>query len=409
LIKRYARNAPNRGPSDNSGLSVLDLAATTELRLLDFVQGLAERYHSTYGTPPINLSHWDTSPTFRRMLGSHVSAVFDRDVIDYVYPSRVGSLPEVLKKLGIADGHDGLIVPSGSAAIVCAANWLRSRRVTHTTVIGPTYWTTTYALNILGIDTTIVPAHRCQTGFRLPDIEDRGTDQALWITQPYYSTGVYLDRHDRERLERALARGAHLVVDECLALPGREMLRQLSPRENLLAIYEPHKAISINGLKFGVLIMHPSQRQLLRHWGTVLFGSVGVGALAAISHFLSLAFDRSVIAFETAVTSAFESIRTAVRYTDACFDDTASGNYVTMYLSGFDSSLESDADFTWELVRRSGAVFIPNSRNHLDPNAGFSFRLNLAAYDPQFHAATVRVAKAARELTASGCAVARPF
>ena len=380
---------------------MLDITATTELRLLDLVQDLEARYHSTYGTPPINLSHWDTSVEFRRALSAHVWASFDGDVIDYVYPSRVGTLPQVLKKLGVRDGHDGLIVPSGTAGIVCAANWLRTRRVRHVAIISPTYWTTVHSLRLMGIDASIVPARRSGSGFRLSAMHAAGAEDAIWMTLPYYSTGVYLDDCDHDWLQWALKHGVHVVIDECLALPGREMLRRLEPHENLLAIYEPHKALSINGLKFSVIVVHPAQRPQLRHWGTVLFGSIGVGALAAISHFLSEAFDHCTASFESAVAAAFDRIRDAVKDTDVQFDEGASGNYVTMYLAGIDSSLERDAEFTWKLVKSSSAVFIPNSRNHLDPEAGYSFRLNLAAYDTRFHAAVVRLARAATELSAS--------
>src|SRR6185295_745735 len=117
---------------------------------------------------------------------------------------------------------------------VCAANWLRTRRVRHVAIIGPTYWTTIHSLKLLGIDASIVPAHHSESGFRLPEMRVARAEDAIWMTLPYYSTGVYLHDCDRGWLEWALNRGVHVVIDECLALPGREMLRNLEPHENLL-------------------------------------------------------------------------------------------------------------------------------------------------------------------------------
>ena len=87
-----------------------------------------------------------------------------------------------------------MVVPSGTAGIVCAANWLRTRRVRHVTIIGPTYWTTIHSLKILGIDASIVDKLNAATVAAMngPGLKEQLDDLAATLVTPERRTPAYL-------------------------------------------------------------------------------------------------------------------------------------------------------------------------------------------------------------------------
>lgn len=374
-----------------------------ELLLLEEIEELSEAYELTFGAPPVNLSTWNPS---HAVLGDLTLTLPQRAAswIDYSFSYDLAERAPLLARLGYSSDKFGcIVVHSGSTAIVCVANWLRVRGVSRVLFLAPRYFSVPHALQAVGISNGVLHVQRTPTGFVVPEISaDALRDyDALWITNPVYCTSVDLPARDISSLvELAGSCGLPCVIDECLAEPGRYLGPKLSASCLTVAIYAPHKAICVNGLKFAMAVFPESEQRHFDTWSDVWSGCLPASSVLAVRHFLSSDFERYRGAFKSMIAGTHKSMRTLVEgMPGIALDEGADGYLVSVYASALSADLGKDMDFLRESIWSSGASFIGGIRNELDPRSGLSFRINLAALDT---AALGGLARVGHWLTAMG-------
>lgn len=363
-----------------------------ELDQLSAIDAISAEYESAFGSPPFNLSHWDPSEHVMRAVLPHLDLPVTGIVAPYLYAYDLDLRECVLDRLGVPDPkrRRALIVPTGTSSIMFAVWWLRSRGVEHVLVLCPSYFPVFYACDMVGLAHSRVYLDRVHGTWELPRAgitrAMHASATALWVTNPVYCTGVSLGESDAQFINTFLAEGGIVVLDECLALSGQELGRQLSPTPGLLGLYSPHKGISLNAVKFGAIVFDASFERFFTDWTDILVGGLGASNYNALLHFLGENFLRVQRAFMERIRSAREQVcqLVASRYLDV--DPLAEGYFMTCYAP----SAPHDCAFLRDLVFRTGAIMIPGSRNHFSPDLGFNFRINLARDCPQFLAALVR-------------------
>ena len=111
-------------------------------------------------------------------------------------------------------------------------------------------------------------------------------------------------------------------------------------------------------------------------------------------HFLGQNFSH----FQTTCSNYLETVRVKVlqivgRYPNVIETDHQSiGNFITCYVHQIPGSNGNSEEFLRDLFWHTGACLIPAVRSYVNPDLGFSFRVNLARACPQFYSAISRVA-----------------
>ena len=373
-----------------------------ELDMLDAFDEMASEYANEFGIPPFNVSHWDSLASFTDRVSVPLPLSTLPNVLEYQYSYDLTMRSEVVRKLGFPNHeHASLITPSGTSAIVCLLNLLRILQIRNVVSTSPVYFPVVHNSDAYGIRLKHYPMNRTEDGFRLatPILTDQiPPSDAIWITNPIYSSSVYLTKEDLDALERHMYRGGFVIADEALAIPGREIARTLGHHEKFLGLYTPHKAICVNGVKFGAIVGNKKYQRHLDHWADVLIGGIGVSSVIAVEHFLSEQFEAYQQAFLEQMYTAREFVdQLAERLPHIELDLNASGHFISVYASHLPGDLDLSA--IRSLMWTSGASLIPGRRNHFGPELPFCWRINLARDGRPFRAALGRLMTAVNQFS----------
>jgi aspartate/methionine/tyrosine aminotransferase len=358
-----------------------------EKTLIEAIDTLASRWRDRHGREPVHVSHWNPSDAFANSLRGRLPARLDpcaalavHDPVPYRHSHALPDMAAVLGKLGVDSGHAGaLIAENGTTCIAAVANWLKLNGVAEVTLLAPYYFTTPHNLRRLGIAVREVPCKHGADGYRLPDLDLR-RGQALWLTNPIYSTGVYAPERSCESLRRLADAGVLIVADEAMALRPTALARELGGHRNFVGIYTPHKSICMNGIKFSAIVSHPCHQPVFADWAEVLSGALSLAAVAAVEHFLDPGFDDYRAVF-LALT------REARRWHDGlvercggaiALDAQSEGHFLMVYVPALPARIGDDIGFLSEVLERTGCTLVPGTRSGFDARRGFCFRVNLA-------------------------------
>ncbi|MBV8824537.1 MAG: hypothetical protein JO220_06105 [Hyphomicrobiales bacterium] len=373
---------PSRSPATTVG-------RLPELLLIDAIESLAEAYSEQHGRIPTHVSHWDPSQQLTALLRKQAPYIELNDPVPYRYSYLVQRIPLILEKLGFQPAKTrALLTENGTTCISLVANWLKLNGVFEVILLTPYYFTTPYNLRRLGIEVRELPSKRPDSYGLPPDIKV-GPGQALWVTNPIYSTGLFLRETDIDQLLTIANNGAFVIADEALAPPPSKIAAALCGHRNFVGIYTPHKSICINGLKFSAIIFHPEHQSAFEDWADILSGGLSVSAMAAIDHFLSPAFDNYRALFIAIVDETREWHNSLVTLSGDSVqtDHYTRGHFVTTYAPNLSASLGNNLSFLSQMLKETGCVLIPGSRSGFDPQHGFCFRVNLAQDSDEFRSA----------------------
>lgn len=313
----------------------------------------------------------------------------------------------VLSKLGFSsDRVGGLITENGTTSISAVANWLKLNGVEEVTLLSPSYFTTAHSLRRLGIVVKEAPLERTIDGvYRLPANLPVRSRQALWLTNPVYSTGLYALEQSCDELLRIAEAGIFIVADESLALRQTAIAQTLGGHENFVGIYTPHKSICMNGIKFSAVVTHPRHQATLEDWADVLSGGLSVSATVAVQHFLTASFDECRAGFARRLREIRDWHIDLVRSFNGtvAVDFDSEGHFVMAYLPRLAAELRHRIDFLEEILMATGCILIPGFRNGFDERSGFCFRINLARDSDEFRGAVGRLYSFLHAKVGCGC------
>ena len=359
-----AASVPNRPPA---------------LAFMEELDHIADAYELRHGTRAVHVSHWDPSPTMQSALGASgvtpVSGIHDTGAPRYSRKPHRSS--EVLRKLGITSADSSLLVTeNGTTAVAAIANHLSLRGVSRVLLLDPYFFSTPYTIERLGLPVQLVPIEFDRGRALLPDIPLR-TGDALWITNPVFSTGLHdfeLQVHD---LVRTANDGIVIVSDEVFASPPTPIAAALGGHPNFVGMYSPHKPIGVNRLKFCAIVFNKAHAAAFDDWADILCGGLSGSAIAAIDHYLSSDFDTYQDLFYRYVDEARDWHDGVVaRFKDTMRTDaTTKGSFLCAYAANLPQALGEDLGFLARLTEASGCIVIPGGRG---VDHGFHFRVNLA-------------------------------
>jgi len=310
-----------------------------------------------------------------------------RSIIPYTFSCQLKNIRSVLTKLGAQeDRHRGVVTPSNSASILCALRWMKSLQPRRIVALCPCYFTVFQAGECFGMPMQIAHLKRSDGVLRIPGPSAAiwRNPSVLWLTNPVYGGGTYFHPDDIIFVTDLLKKGWFVVVDECLALPGRELIRTLGHYPNFVSIYSPHKAICVNGIKFSVVVFNRRYQTFMDRWCDVWYGGLGTSSLMAISHYLSYNYDKYAERFLAEVAPQRKVFNRLCAQFGAENDSRAEGHFVTCYFPKLSSRYGYSNAFLKTLMDKTGGSIICGNRARYSREFGFSFRVNLARKGPSF-------------------------
>ena len=353
---------------------------------MDALSKIEQQVSLQYKTKVTNISHWNTSIQFQEAMIKELSIEDHSPPWNYIYTYSV-SIEErqaVMRKLGLEQkmlsDYMVLLLQSGTQAIINVANLIKLYNYRKVCILRPSYFSVSHCFDLFGIKYEYEDIAFINNTAQLPlnNIMNKGYD-CLWITSPIFSTGKSYTMEQCSEFNNLLKQGMLIITDESFSLPGCELIRYLTPCPNLLSIYCPHKAISLNSVKFSAIICRLEHEDFLEQWVDVLSGALSKSNCDAIFHFLSSNFDSCYEVYRQYIYQAKKMVEGILEpYKNAYIieSDKISGQYVTVFWKGLAASIGNDLNFYSKLVSKTKASFYPGSLSGFSIET-LSFRINL--------------------------------
>jgi len=369
------------------------------LNNIEQIIALQENFYKSNGIYPFNVSNWTVSSYFRKNMEKYFEYNFSNSPIDYLYSYSITDEVKynVMQKLGIPKFEQKnrvcIFFPNNSISIVNVCNLLQKIHCKNIGILYPAYFSIESCLNSYGVTHTSFYVTRHNGHYRIPieEIMNSNVD-SIWITSPIYSTGTTYCSDDIIAIEFMLKNDIIVIADESLCVLNHELIRHFSKYDNFIGIYSPHKAISFNSFKFSALVCDDSYEDFFDQWLDVFCGNLPQTSIAAIYHYLSDNYTTCYNAFETFINKARKDVLAILKnFPNIETDSHIYCNLMTLYIKNLDFKFSKDINFLNEIIQHTQTLFYPSYLNGFSEEIGFSFRINLALYGPDFLASLQRL------------------
>lgn len=371
-----------------------------DIFIIDDIFSLEEQAEKKYHIPIPNVSYWDSSPAFQKQMAKvlvlpELSLPWN---YYYTYSISAADRQQVLRSLGVPDDRlatvMGLFLQSSTIAIVNMINLLVHHHLKRLCILQPAYFSVASCCSMFSLDYGIEQISFVQGRPQIPlDRILTGGYDCIWLTSPIFCTGYYPDKAHIRDIVQLRDAGMTVIFDESLALPGKELIRSFPVDHNLFAIYSPHKAISINGLKFAVIVCDKRYEDFLEQWVDVFSGALGGSNRDAVFHYLSPNYlDCCYPAYKQYIKRAKAAVERVVkRFPFASMLPNTEGHYVSIFTDLNVQGSHSIRIFLEQTIQASMASFIPSELNGFSPEQGFGFRVNLTGDSTELEGAVGRI------------------
>lgn len=366
---------------------------------LAFIEHLEDDYRLRFGANPFNLSHWDPGPAYRREISRVLQFHGNPDAINYFFTYELEELKDALvRAFGFRNARVALLTNSGTNSTAAVVHRLSQSGVRHALIFTPCYFSVLRACEMFGITTHVIPFHRNGGSYQMPAPPEVGDDTVVWVTNPVFSTGCYVDV---DWLPDLVRRGGSVVLDETLAVAQRSLTFHMPDDGRWFALHSPHKTLNVNGVKFSAVVGPRDADDSLEQWSDIISGGLAASTVMAIRHFLSPNFAACREILQSFTSAAFATLMDRSRELMFDVDQWTAGNFASVYLRDVPGWRGMDEPWLRRIMEASGVTVFPSVVSGADPSWGFGFRVNLTRYDASWIGALTRVIAAAADFSSS--------
>ena len=368
-----------------------------ELSSLSEIEKYEEKYEKKYGTKPLFISNWNPSDEIVSKLKNELIINDELNYINYLFSYSIEKekVLKVISKLGFKSDDKGfLVTPSGSSSIHSIVYWIKAFNLAEEiSTFCPVYFSLINDCKRNEIEIDKIFLEKRYNKFVFPNKNKYFNKDILWVTNPIYCTGIYIDNIIQDLLDY-MNSGKLLIVDECLSWNGRELARELGFHKNFIGIYSPHKSICVNGIKFSIIVFDKKYQSYFNQWADVINGCLSISVLKAMDHFISDHYDNYSFYLKKQLHNSISFINNEVsKYNNIEIDQGFNSYLITLYVHNINPNYMNSNEFLWEVMTNTGCSFIPGSRNYFSKKLGFSFRINLMLYNNFFKHSIIRLLK----------------
>lgn len=373
-----------------------------EIFVMDDIFSIEKEVEQEYGIHVPNVSYWNSSTNFQKHMAQALILPSQSLPWDYNYSYSISKERrlQVLENLGVPvqqlQSTIGLLLQSSTIAIVNMINLLVRFDYKQLCILQPAYFSVALCCASLSLKYNTEQISFTNRKPRIPVIQiiEKGYD-CIWITSPIFCTGYYPDKEFLKDIELLKASGITLIFDESLALPGKELIRFFPVNQKIFAIYSPHKAIAINGLKFAVIVCDILYEDFLEQWVDVFSGALSVSNCDAILHYTTPNYlEKCYPAYYAYIKQTKKKVSNIVKqFSFASMLPSTEGHYVNIFLDLKFKQKKELLNFLNHMIHECLASFIPATLNGFDSSQDFGFRVNLTGDSLELEGAIGRILK----------------
>lgn len=331
--------------------------------------------------PIYDLSHWNAGDEYIRHMMSQYKISSSLNCFEYHYSYEFDHelKQRIINRLTHTStiGYNCVLTHNSTAAICCIGDYLKKKHYKKICVIEPAYFSIYSCLLSFGLNVfkeSIVIDSNNKVVFPYENIIKNKYD-AVWITSPIFSTGIYFD--DVSAIHSLAQKGVLLLVDESASSPNHSLFSQLYSTENVIAIFSPHKYLSINSTKFAAIICPFSVSDYLEDWIDVFIGSLPMSSCIAIEHFMSSNFVTCVDIHDEFVKNNLKIVNELCTIYPDNYYNGEETNYITIRNETIPFIDSLDKIDMLKIMRSTHVSFIPGYINGFSKKWGFCYRINL--------------------------------
>lgn len=362
------------------------MSLISEISVMDDIFSMEKNIEEKTGIHITNVSHWDSSIAFKEHMNKVLLLPPSSLPWDYyyTYSFSIEDRYKVLKKLGVQSKYlkstAGVLYQSSTIAIVNMINFLVNHNRKKLCILQPSYFSVSSCCSMLSLEYNTEQIMFVEGTPKIP-VEKilKGGYDCIWITSPIYGTSHYYDETQLKDIAHLKKSGLMIIFDESLALPGYELLRFFPIDKNTFAIYSPHKSISINGLKFAVMVCNEVYEEFLDQWVDVFSGAFACSNRDAVLHYISPNFLKMCFpAYKAYINKTEAAVAEVIRqFPFATILPNSNGHYINIFI---DLKLQ-DSDELFNLITSLAhecfTSFIPGTLSGFDKTQNLCFRVNL--------------------------------
>lgn len=353
---------------------------------MDNLFALEQQGVEKHGIKIQNVSHWDSSQEFQQTMNRVLSIPKQSMPWNYYYTYSISHLDRtnILKNIGVnpssISNTMGLLLQSSTIAIVNMINLLTHYNKKKLCILQPSYFSVAHCCETFSLKYSIeyITFDDGQAVIPIEKIMKNGYD-CIWITSPIFCTGVYFNKTETAKIIQLIQSGVTVVFDESLALPGKELVRTIPLNQQVFFIYSPHKAISMNGIKFSAIVCDKFYEDFLEQWVDVFSGALSSSNRDAVYHYISPNY---LLECYPTYVNYIDKARTAIEELLNCYPNAktlpnALGHYMNIFTNNSISDTNQVFTLIEKLINTYHTSFIPGVLNGFDAMTNFSFRINL--------------------------------
>lgn len=361
---------------------------------------LKNNVENKYGYEPTNLSSWHISNEYKNTILEVLQFDTPSNPLEYIYTYSYSDefLDMLVKKISpnFSNKFSCLLTTSNTISILNVCNFIKVYNFKKVCILNPSYFSIYNTLDSFNINYDIESTIRDNDKYSIPfhDIIHNKYDLII-ITSPIFSTGIYYDEENIKIINKLLENGIFVIVDESFASPKSLLIDKIDKKlsRNFISILSPHKYISINALKFSIILFHDDFFDFFEHWGDVFSGGITQSNAQAISHYLSPNYDICLTTFNEYTDNARNRIMNVLNnFSFVQYNKNSTGSMMTIYINTDKSTLLNDIKNINKLVNDTLTIFIPNVLNGFNSDI-LSFRLNLCLFNENYLHSLVIVLK----------------
>lgn len=353
---------------------------------IDEVERIINKVTLQTGISPVNVSTWNSGDQYQRSLLEVLNLSKVDSIANYIYSYDIpNTLKEsLLHKINRTSSTNSCaFFTSATSAISSIAMISYKKAIKKVVIVQPSYYTVQECFKSYNdIDVVSISLLYSEKDclYHIP-IDKFNTIEAdvIWLTQPVFSTGVYLLVHEISELCNRFP----LVVIDCslCSLNQIQLLSKVTP-QNTIIIGSPHKLIGLNSLKFCYVVGSNKFIDELEDIIDIHFGSLPITVPIALSHFLSKNFELCFNVTETYILGLRKKCEEIYKsFTSNIFYNSNSCGIYGMILVN-DSILNQvvSSSELYKIFSQTFVAFIPEITYDIHPNT-CGFRVNYTLND----------------------------
>lgn len=345
-------------------------------RQIDIIRNADRSFIENTGIIPYDISHWNAGNEYKKIIMQLLNLPTITDYMDYKYSYSFNSelKSKILMKHNLPNS-EVVFFNSATSAISTICTTLKAMSFRKICLLCPAYFSVYESFKILNFDVKCIN-YKYDGKYHIPFEMIEKEAEIIWITQPVFSTGTYIDDSELQKL---------FNMPQIIICDG-SMCNAINSQSNFIAdcnknifLYSPQKIIGLNCMKFCYVLCNSIIAKKIEDWGDVVAGGLLSSSMMAIKHYLSPNYVSCLNAHNKYIHKSHSIIDSVILNNNECISkcgQSLNNTYETLTINQFPFTTNVSLDFMYNFICKTHVTLLPGCVNGFDYQNGFCFRIN---------------------------------